>query len=115
MTTAEARMPSSYRTDGSGTTFNFVATCPRSAGIANQVGENVSVKWPTGIGGKGNEGVAAYVKQIKGGVGYVELSYALQKQDVPCGDRTRPASGAAGRRASRPQPPVPTGPAPRTS
>jgi phosphate transport system substrate-binding protein len=38
------------------------------------------VKWPAGIGGKGNEGVAAYVKQIKGGIGYVELSYALQNK-----------------------------------
>jgi len=38
------------------------------------------VQWPAGIGGKGNEGVAAYVKQIKGGIGYVELSYALQNK-----------------------------------
>ena len=38
------------------------------------------MKWPAGIGGKGNEGVAAYVKQIKGGIGYVELSYALQNK-----------------------------------
>lgn len=38
------------------------------------------MQWPTGIGGKGNEGVAAYVKQIKGGIGYVELSYALQNK-----------------------------------
>ena len=38
------------------------------------------MKWPVGIGGKGNEGVAAYVKQIKGGIGYVELSYALQNK-----------------------------------
>ena len=38
------------------------------------------MKWPVGIGGKGNEGVAAYVKQINGGIGYVELSYALQNK-----------------------------------
>ena len=38
------------------------------------------MKWPTGIGGKGNEGVVAYVKQIKGAIGYVELSYALQNK-----------------------------------
>jgi phosphate transport system substrate-binding protein len=44
------------------------------------VGEGTTVKWPAGIGGKGNEGVAAYVKQIKGGLGYVELSYALQNK-----------------------------------
>src|SRR3546814_18799184 len=44
------------------------------------VGEGTSVDWPTGIGGKGNDGVAAYVKQIDGGIGYVELSYALQNK-----------------------------------
>jgi phosphate-selective porin OprO/OprP len=49
-------------------------------GVEVQVGEGTSVKWPVGIGGKGNEGVAAYVKQIKGGIGYVELSYALQNK-----------------------------------
>ena len=38
------------------------------------------MKWPVGIGDKGNEGVAAYVKQIVGGMGYVELSYALQNK-----------------------------------
>ena len=38
------------------------------------------MQWPAGIGGKGNEGVTAYVKQIKGGIGYVELSYALQNR-----------------------------------
>ncbi|KAG0745695.1 hypothetical protein G6F24_015844 [Rhizopus arrhizus] len=46
----------------------------------SSVGEGTSVQWPAGIGGKGNEGVAAYVKQIKGGIGYVELSYALQNK-----------------------------------
>jgi phosphate transport system substrate-binding protein len=43
----------------------------------NKVGEGTAVKWPAGIGGKGNEGVAAYTKQIKGAIGYVELSYAI--------------------------------------
>ena len=42
------------------------------------MGEGTTVKWPLGIGGKGNEGVSAYVKQIKGSIGYVELAYALQ-------------------------------------
>jgi phosphate transport system substrate-binding protein len=69
------------RSDGSGTTFNFVNYLSKvSADWKNSVGEGTSVQWPTGIGGKGNEGVAAYVKQIRGGIGYVELSYALQNR-----------------------------------
>ena len=70
-----------HRSDGSGTTFNFVNYLSKVSGEwKNAVGEGTSVQWPTGIGGKGNEGVAAYVKQIKGGIGYVELSYALQNK-----------------------------------
>ncbi|WP_199753398.1 phosphate ABC transporter substrate-binding protein PstS [Luteimonas cucumeris] len=70
-----------HRSDGSGTTFNFVNYLSKvSEEWKSEVGEGTSVKWPTGIGGKGNEGVAAYVKQIKGGIGYVELSYALQNK-----------------------------------
>jgi len=68
-----------HRSDGSGTTFNFVNYLSKvNADWKSNVGEGTSVKWPTGIGGKGNEGVAAYVKQISGGIGYVELSYTLQ-------------------------------------
>ena len=70
-----------HRSDGSGTTFNFVNYLSKvSPAWKAEVGEGTSVKWPAGIGGKGNEGVAAYVKQIKGGIGYVELSYALQNK-----------------------------------
>ncbi|TXH67082.1 MAG: phosphate ABC transporter substrate-binding protein PstS [Lysobacteraceae bacterium] len=70
-----------HRSDGSGTTFNFVNYLSKvSPEWKTSVGEGTSVKWPTGVGGKGNEGVAAYVKQIKGGIGYVELSYALQNK-----------------------------------
>ena len=70
-----------HRSDGSGTTFNFVNYLSKvSPEWKEQVGEGTSVKWPTGIGGKGNEGVAAYVKQIGGGIGYVEMSYALQNK-----------------------------------
>ena len=70
-----------HRSDGSGTTFNFVNYLSKvSPTWQESVGEGTSVKWPTGIGGKGNEGVAAYVKQIDGGIGYVELSYALQNK-----------------------------------
>ncbi len=70
-----------HRSDGSGTTFNFVNYLSKVSGDwKSSVGEGTAVKWPTGIGGKGNEGVAAYVKQIQGGIGYVELSYALQNK-----------------------------------
>jgi phosphate transport system substrate-binding protein len=75
----EARITVVHRTDGSGTTFNFVNYLSKvSPEWKQKVGEGTTVRWPTGVGGKGNEGVAAYVKQIKGGIGYVELSYALQ-------------------------------------
>ncbi|RPE77023.1 phosphate ABC transporter substrate-binding protein PstS [Vulcaniibacterium tengchongense] len=68
-----------HRSDGSGTTFNFVNYLSKvSPEWKQKVGEGTSVNWPTGIGGKGNEGVAAYVKQIKGSIGYVELAYATE-------------------------------------
>lgn len=67
------------RSDGSGTTFNFVNYLSKvSPEWKTKVGEGTSVNWPTGIGGKGNEGVAGYVKQIKGSIGYVELAYATE-------------------------------------
>jgi phosphate transport system substrate-binding protein len=67
-----------HRSDGSGTTFNWVNYLSKvSPEWKTKVGEGTSVRWPTGVGGKGNEGVAAYTKQIKGAIGYVELSYAL--------------------------------------
>jgi phosphate transport system substrate-binding protein len=70
-----------HRSDGSGTTFNFVNYLGKSSPEwKSKVGEGTSVKWPAGYGGKGNEGVAAYVKQIKGGIGYIEMSYALQNK-----------------------------------
>ncbi|WP_397572851.1 phosphate ABC transporter substrate-binding protein PstS [Silanimonas sp.] len=69
-----------YRSDGSGTTFNFVNYLGQvSPAWVEGVGQAATaVKWPTGVGGKGNEGVAAYTKQLSGAIGYVELSYALQ-------------------------------------
>ena len=68
-----------HRSDGSGTTFNWVNYLSKiSPEWKEKVGEGTSVSWPTGVGGKGNEGVAAYVKQIKGSIGYVELAYATQ-------------------------------------
>jgi len=70
-----------HRSDGSGTSFNYTNYLSKvSADWKSQVGEGTTVQWPVGIGGKGNEGVAAYVKQIRGGVGYVELAYALQNR-----------------------------------
>jgi phosphate transport system substrate-binding protein len=70
-----------HRSDASGTTFNFVNYLSKiSPEWKSGVGEGTAVKWPIGIGGKGNEGVTAYVKQIKGAIGYVELSYALQNK-----------------------------------
>jgi phosphate transport system substrate-binding protein len=68
-----------HRSDGSGTTFNFVNYLSKaSKEWKDKVGEGTSVQWPVGVGGKGNEGVAAYVKQIKNSIGYVELEYALK-------------------------------------
>lgn len=68
-----------HRSDGSGTTFNFTHYLGQvSSGWASQIGEGTTVNWPAGVGGKGNEGVAGYVKQIPGSIGYVEYAYALQ-------------------------------------
>jgi phosphate transport system substrate-binding protein len=70
-----------HRSDGSGTTFNFVNYLSKvNPEWKAKVGEGTSVQWPAGLGGKGNEGVAAYVKQVKNAIGYVELSYALQNK-----------------------------------
>ncbi len=70
-----------HRSDGSGTTFNWVNYLSKvSDEWKTKIGEGTSVNWPAGVGGKGNEGVAAYVNQIKGSIGYVELAYALQNK-----------------------------------
>ena len=81
MTLPNAKITVVHRSDGSGTTFNFTNYLSKvNTEWKSKAGEGTSVQWPVGIGGKGNEGVAAYVKQIKGGIGYVELSYALQNK-----------------------------------
>ncbi len=68
-----------HRSDGSGTTFNFSDYLSKvSPDWKTKVGEGTAVQWPVGIGGKGNEGVSAYIKQIKNSIGYVEYAYALQ-------------------------------------
>ncbi|HEY5850596.1 MAG TPA: phosphate ABC transporter substrate-binding protein PstS [Lysobacter sp.] len=70
-----------HRSDGSGTTFNFTNYLSKvSPSWKSAIGEGTTVKWPGGVGGKGNEGVASYVQQIKGSVGYVELAYASQNK-----------------------------------
>lgn len=70
-----------HRSDGSGTTFNWVNYLAKvSPSWKSTVGEGTSVDWPTGVGGKGNEGVAAYVKRQKNAIGYVEYAYALQSK-----------------------------------
>src|SRR5438067_11104475 len=70
-----------HRSDGSGTTFIFTDYLSKvSAEWKQKAGNNTSVNWPTGIGGKGNEGVSGQVKQTPGAIGYVELIYALQNK-----------------------------------
>lgn len=70
-----------HRADGSGTTFiwtNYLSKA--NTDFQKTVGEGTAVKWPTGIGGKGNEGVAAQVQRIKGAFGYVEYAYAKKNK-----------------------------------
>jgi len=68
-----------YRSDGSGTTFVFTQHLAAvSPEFDEQVGADKSVTWPVGVGGKGNEGVTALVKQASGTIGYVEFGYAEQ-------------------------------------
>lgn len=70
-----------HRADGSGTTWIFTNYLSKvSATWKDSVGNAKAVKWPAGVGGKGNEGVAAYVQRIKGSIGYVEYAYALQNK-----------------------------------
>ncbi len=69
------------RSDGSGTTWIFTNYLSKvSAEWKDKVGFGTAVNWPAGVGGKGNEGVANYVKRIKNTIGYVELVYALQNK-----------------------------------
>ena len=68
-----------HRSDGSGTNYIFVDFLSKvSPEFKRRVGVGTSVNWPTGVGGKGNEGVAGLVRQTPGAIGYVELIYALQ-------------------------------------
>jgi phosphate transport system substrate-binding protein len=70
-----------HRSDGSGTTFVFTDYLSKvSSDWKSKVGSNTSVSWPVGLGAKGNDGVAGMIRQMDGGVGYVELIYALQNK-----------------------------------
>jgi phosphate transport system substrate-binding protein len=69
------------RSDGSGTTFIWTDYLSKvSPEWKEKVGANTAVAWPEGVGGKGNEGVAAYVQRIKGSIGYVEYAYAKKNK-----------------------------------
>ena len=68
-----------HRSGGSGTTFIWTDYLSKVSGDwKSQVGSNTSVKWPIGLGQKGNEGVAGSIRQLAGAIGYVELIYAVQ-------------------------------------
>ena len=70
-----------YRSDGSGTTFIFTDFLAKvSPDWNSKVGRGASIKWPTGIGQKGNEGIAGMVRQAPNSIGYVELIYAIQNK-----------------------------------
>ena len=74
-----------HRSDGSGTTFIWTDYLSKvSPEWKSQVGADTSVKWPVGMGGKGNEGVAGFIRQLSGSIGYVELIYAMQN-NIPYG------------------------------
>ena len=82
-----------HRSDGSGTTYIFTDYLSKvSPEWKSQVGKGTSVKWPPGMGGKGNEGVAGQVRLLPGSIGYVELIYAVQNK-IPYGS-VKNSSGA---------------------
>ena len=81
-----------HRSDGSGTTYIWTDYLSKvSDEWKNKVGKGTSVNWPVGLGGKGNEGVAGFVKQTPDAIGYVELIYAIQNK-MPYG-KVKNASG----------------------
>ncbi len=70
-----------HRSDGSGTTYVWTDYLSKvSQDWQSSVGKGTSVKWPVGIGGKGNEGVAGVIRQLPGSLGYIELVYAIQNK-----------------------------------
>ena len=90
-----------HRSDGSGTTFNFTNYLSKvSPEWKSKVGDGTSVSWPNGVGGKGNAGVAQYVQQVDGSIGYVEYAYVIENKLVytdminKAGKRLAPTMGA---------------------
>jgi len=82
-----------HRSDGSGTTFIWTDYLSKvSSEWKSQVGSDTSVKWPVGLGQKGNEGVAGSIRQLAGAIGYIELIYAMENK-IPYGS-VRNSSGA---------------------
>ncbi len=70
-----------HRADGSGTTYNWANYLSKiSPEWKDKVGEGTAVEWPVGVGGKGNEGVAAFVSQTRSSIGYVEYAYVIQNK-----------------------------------
>jgi len=70
-----------HRSDGSGTTYIWTDYLSKvSEDWESTVGKGTSVKWPVGLGGKGNEGVAGQIRQLQGSIGYVELIYAVENK-----------------------------------
>lgn len=70
-----------HRSDGSGTSFNFTNYLSKvNADWKSKVGEGSAPNWPVGTGGKGNEGVSAFVQRLPGAIGYVEYAYAKQSK-----------------------------------
>ena len=70
-----------HRSDGSGTTYIWTDYLSKvSSDWQSQVGKGTSVKWPVGLGGKGNEGVAGMIRQMQGSIGYIELIYAIENK-----------------------------------
>ena len=96
-----------HRSDGSGASFIFTSYLSmKNAGWAKDVGASDSVSWPVGLGGKGNDGVAAFVKQTKGSIGYVEYAFA-KKNATPhilvqnkAGNFPQPSAAAFGAAAA---------------
>jgi phosphate transport system substrate-binding protein len=90
-----------YRSDGSGTTFNFTNYLSKvNSSWQGKVGVDTSVNWVVGVGGKGNAGVAGTVQQTVGSIGYVEYAYAIQSKLVytdminAAGQRVKPTMEA---------------------
>jgi phosphate transport system substrate-binding protein len=82
-----------HRSDGSGTTFIWTDYLSKvSSDWKSQVGSDTSVKWPVGLGQKGNEGVAGSIRQLAGAMGYIELIYAVENK-IPYGS-VRNSTGA---------------------